>query len=937
MTSTDIRQSFLDFFRSKSHSIVPSSSLMPDSPNLLFTNAGMNQFVPYFLGERPAPFKRAADTQKCIRAGGKHNDLEDVGFDTYHHTFFEMLGNWSFGDYFKKEAIEWAWELLTQVWKFPKERLYATVYQPKAGDPAKFDQEAYDLWAKLFVAEGLDPAVHIRTGGKKDNFWMMGETGPCGPCSEIHIDLTPNGDSKGELVNRDSPYCIEIWNLVFMQFNAEPDGSFIPLKHHAVDTGMGFERVAGIIATTKGFTDFSHPPSNYNSDLFTDLFEFISTMSGHTYHATLPKNRNDLSGDELKDCIFRVLADHVRTLSFAIADGILPGNEGRNYVLRRILRRAVMWGKRLSLPKGFFARLSEPLIAKMSPFFPELAQRREIIQKVLANEEAAFDRTLDRGLALLDRITLESKSISGEQAFALYDTYGFPLDLTALIARERNLALDEKGFEAEMEKQRDRARAAQKKTIVSLADGDAAANATPFVGYRHENLSGLATRLLAVIPGPKETAFLVFEQTPFYAEMGGQIGDTGAATLNGKRIRISNTVKDEAGRVLHAVSAKDLSLLSVGAEAVLDVDLERRRAVERHHTATHLLHWALREVVGDHVRQAGSLVTDTHLRFDFSHFEPLSAEQIARIETLVNARIVENRAVTWTEVPFDEKPADCVALFGEKYGAVVRVLDVEGTEKELCGGTHVSATGEIGVCKILQQSAIAAGTRRLEAVAGLPAFEALSGRFNQSARLAEKLSCKPDQLETRIESLAEERARLEKDLQALRQREAAAQADRLLSQCVKHGALSWVVAAVAVSDPQELRALSAEIERQLGDGVVVLGAPFGPDKVSVLASCSKAAVAAGVQAGKLVSKLCAQLDGKGGGKPDFAMGGGKLPDKLAGVLDALRSGLCLKIKTEDASGGFEASLGDSRQVDAEHRRGEDTQNGPKSDRAADVL
>ena len=891
MTSSEIRQSFLDFFKSKGHTVVPSASLMPDSPNLLFTNAGMNQFVPYFLGDRPAPFKRATDTQKCIRAGGKHNDLEDVGFDTYHHTFFEMLGNWSFGDYFKKEAIEWAWELLTQVWKFPKERLYATVYKPGAGEPAAFDQEAYDYWKAIFEAAGMDPSIHIRTGGKKDNFWMMGETGPCGPCTEIHIDLTPGGDTRGELVNKDSPYCIEVWNLVFMQFNAEPNGSFVPLKHHHVDTGMGFERVAGIMATTRQFTDFSQPPSNYNSDLFTDLFEVISTMSGHTYGATLPKNRDDMSGEEMKDCIFRVLADHVRTLSFAIADGILPGNEGRNYVLRRILRRAVMWGKRLNLPRGFFTRLVAPLVAKMSPFFPELAKRREIIERVISNEESAFERTLDRGLALLDRITAESDAISGEQAFALYDTYGFPLDLTALIARERGVKLDEKGFEAEMEKQRERARAAQKKTVITVSEGEDTGAATQFVGYDRSNLSGLKTKLLAAVPGKKDSAYLVFAQTPFYAEMGGQIGDTGFAEIGGNRIKILDTIKDDAGRILHKVSAKDAQGLSADAEAALSVDAARRRAIERHHTATHLLHWALRKVVGDHVRQAGSLVTDTHLRFDFSHFEPLSDAQIREVESLVNARILDNRSVSWTEVPFDEKPADCVALFGEKYGAVVRVLDIEGTEKELCGGTHVSATGEIGLCKITQQSAIAAGTRRLEAVAGAAAFEALSARFAQTNRIADKLSCKPDQLESRLEAISQQRAELEKALRALNQKDAAAQADKLAAGAVEAKGLKWIVAAVAAADPQQLRELASSLEKQIGEGVIVLGAPQGAEKVSVLASCSRAAVAAGFKAGDLVRGVCEQLGGKGGGKPDFAMGGGKQPDKLAGVLDALRASL----------------------------------------------
>lgn len=403
MTSAEVRQSFLDFFRSKQHEIVSSASLMPSSPNLLFTNAGMNQFVPYFLGDRPAPYNRAADTQKCIRAGGKHNDLEDVGFDTYHHTFFEMLGNWSFGDYFKKEAIAWSWELLTKVWGMPADRLYATVYKPGEGDPASFDQEAYDAWAAIFRAEGLDPEVHIQYGGKKDNFWMMGETGPCGPCSEVHMDLTPEGNGS-HLVNAGTPWNIEIWNDVFMQFNATEDGRFVPLKAKHVDTGMGFERVAGIMATTKNFTVFSNPPSNYNADVFAPIFAKISEMSGKTYGYTMPEDRNKLSPAEMRDVVFRVLADHARALSCAIADGILPGNEGRNYVLRRILRRAVMFGRRLDLKPGFFTELVGPVVQSLGGTFPELVQQRELIERVIRGEENAFDRTLDRGLQEFERI-----------------------------------------------------------------------------------------------------------------------------------------------------------------------------------------------------------------------------------------------------------------------------------------------------------------------------------------------------------------------------------------------------------------------------------------------------------------------------------------------------------------------------------------------------
>ncbi|MCZ6673715.1 MAG: alanine--tRNA ligase, partial [Verrucomicrobia bacterium] len=454
MTSSEIRQSFLDFFKSKEHEIVPSAPLLPTAPNLLFTNAGMNPFVPYFLGERNAVNKRVADTQKCIRAGGKHNDLEDVGFDTYHLTFFEMLGNWSFGDYFKLEAIEWAWELLTEVWKFPKERLYATVYEPGKDEPAKLDQETYDLWKTIFETAGLDPKVHIVMGGKKDNFWMMGDTGPCGPCSEIHMDLTPNGDSKGKLVNKDSPLCIEIWNLVFIQFNATPLGTFVPLAHKHVDTGMGFERVCGIMGTTKNFTDFGTISSNYNCDLFQDIFVNLTKLSNKAYQATLPKSPDKMSEQEATDVAFRVIADHVRTLSCSIADGILPGNEGRNYVLRRILRRAIMFGNQLGLRSGFFEKLVTPVVEKLGSIYPELVDQKKVIEKVIRSEEEAFGKTLDRGLALFDRVTRDgSKIISGKAAFTLYDTYGFPLDLTQLIARERGLTVETDEFDKAMMEQ----------------------------------------------------------------------------------------------------------------------------------------------------------------------------------------------------------------------------------------------------------------------------------------------------------------------------------------------------------------------------------------------------------------------------------------------------------------------------------------------------
>ena len=883
MTSSEIRQSFLDFFKAKEHAIVPSSTLLPDSPNLLFTNAGMNQFVPCFLGERDSSNPRVANTQKCIRAGGKHNDLEDVGLDTYHHTFFEMLGNWSFDDYFKKEAISWAWELLTEVWGFPKKRLYVTVYNPGEGDPAEFDQEASDCWSAVFMAESMDPEVHLIHGGKNDNFWMMGETGPCGPCSEIHMDLTEKGDSQGSLVNSGSPLCIEIWNLVFIQFNAADDGSYLPLTTRHVDTGLGFERVAGIMASTNNFTDFSQSPSNYESDLFKTIFSSLAEMCGYSYGGSVPANRHDLSAEEMRDCAFRVLADHIRTLCCAIGDGILPGNEGRNYVLRRILRRAVLWGRRLDLDPGSFSQLVSPVLDTLGPVFPELREQQEVIRKVILAEESAFDRTIDRGIQILDKITAKKKGgISGEDAFLLYDTYGFPIDLTQVVARERNMEVDIEGFNKEMEKQRKRARDARKKDIVSISDKEGGAASTQFVGYESNSLKDLETEVQEVIQSNDRT-YIVFPKSPFYAEMGGQIGDTGEVVLEGSRIQILDTVLDNAGQYLHQIEVDTVENLE-GKKASLTVDMERRLAIQRHHSATHILHWALRKVLGEHVKQAGSLVAENRLRFDFSHFEHPDSEQLHEIEALTNKRILENADVNWYEVPFNEIPENCIAFFGEKYGNVVRVVDIGGYSVELCGGTHVDATGEIGLVKIVNESAIAAGTRRIEAVAGQTAYGLMKGNYNLLMTLSHKLSCQPRELEARFASLLEQRSALEKELRSARKKDVAALADELASGATEKSGIHWVAAKVDVADPDEMRKLAVDVSQKLTAGVVVFGGDF-EGKASVLALCSPEAIKAGHKAGNIVQELAGQLGGKGGGKADFAMGGGKEPGKLDKVLE----------------------------------------------------
>jgi alanyl-tRNA synthetase len=961
MTSAEIRQSFLDFFAKHDHTIVPSASLLPNSPGLLFTNAGMNQFVPIFLGDRqpdvsrwagvkPAKDTRAADTQKCIRAGGKHNDLEDVGFDTYHHTFFEMLGNWSFGDYFKKESLTWGWELITKVWGIPAKRLFATVYQPNKakGDPSEFDQEAYDIWAGIFKAEGLDPKVHIVTGGKKDNFWMMGDTGPCGPCSEIHFNLlTSDDESAGRaLVNAGKPRCIEIWNHVFIQFNANADGTFSPLAAKHVDTGLGFERVAGLSATTNGFKDFAKEPSNYNADIFAPLFACVEKLSGMRYTGTVSQKREGLSEQENVDIAFRVLADHSRCIACAIADGILPGNEGRNYVVRRILRRGILYGKKLGLKTGFFEQFVTPVVESLGCVFPELKERQDIIRRVIRAEEESFGRTLDRGLDLLDGmmwmhltssdgdfcgkapdyelefqdwrknvhfgwklttapnaphvvIDLHASngglfekyfgcrpSISGKEAFELYDTYGFPLDLTELIAGERGFVVDKEGFNAEMKKQRERGRAAQKKEIIVAAtEGQDTAEQQPtkFLGYTQLTAEA---KVIDVVKTEKDT-YLVFDQTPFYAEMGGQAGDHGAAEIAGRVFAIVYTVKDKSGRHLHklapACAADAATLNLVSQTAALVVSPMARRAVSRHHTAAHLIHWALRKVLGTHVHQAGTSKTKERLRFDFSHFEQVKPDQLHEIERLVNEKILGNARVEIYETEFDKKPADTLAFFGEKYGKIVRVVDIGGYSRELCGGTHVTTTGEIGLVKIVAEMAIAAGTRRIEAVAGQPAYDLVDEHEAALRAVNAKLNAGPQDVAAKLDSLIAHKAELERKLKSFEQKASAGLADELAAQAVLKDGVKFVSAVVTADSPEALRSLGSQVLSKLGDGVVRLGAAFG-EKATVVAFCSPAAIKAGFQAGKLVSELSAKLGGKGGGKPDFAMGGGKEPAKLAEVL-----------------------------------------------------
>ncbi|HXT41627.1 MAG TPA: alanine--tRNA ligase-related protein [Candidatus Angelobacter sp.] len=1229
MTSAQIRQSFLDFFRSKQHTIVASSSLLPDAPNLLFTNAGMNQFVPIFLGQARCPYTpgRAADTQKCIRAGGKHNDLDDVGLDTYHHTFFEMLGNWSFGDYFKKETIEWAWELVVGIWKFPPTRLYATVYKPGKGDPSEFDQDAWNFWAEKFCSVGLDPAVHVVNGNKKDNFWMMGETGPCGPCSELHVDLTPAGDTKGALVNKGDARCIEIWNLVFIQFNAQPVAAvcdrrgdsegdrrsqtaatieFVPLAQQHVDTGMGFERVTSIIQGTKGFSDFKNAKiSNYETDIFRPIFDAIEKLSGTKYGSTLPtkggtgdspvsvgdlpneasrrgtvalpaqaasgatysrrnlphfekpwviyhitintipsrqlsapardvvfdcvlhwresryrlvaacvmpdhahfiiqpgvkaedkfgkpifwplseilhsiksysaKEANKMEGktgplwqeerydrymrsnadlqekfhylcrnpweaglvqenepwpwlwtpdieaskpyvplvqregrksdpsvadDDIPtgtagqvarqdgpvaratqiqiDVAFRVVADHIRTLSFAIADGIQPGNNDRNYVLRRILRRAVRYGRTLGFHEPFFYKLVDVLADTMGDVFPEIRAKKKHVQDVIRTEEEAFNKTLDRGIERFSaafhtavkehnyrkiaesgkkiridfgQFHFESTPVSksgadhqpdvvidldgdfarqlhdaglevpvfrGSDAFELYDTYGFPLDLTELMARERGLTVDKEGFEKLMEEQRARARAAQKKEVISLSQIETT-TPTKFVGFDKLETEAKVVEVVSL----KDKTAVVFDTSVCYAEMGGQVGDTGKLEHGSKLWRVLNTQKSgstwlhfveegvaratgpsgEATRVAAPAGGSptgtgESPVLPIPGDTVtLVVDRPRREAIQRHHTVTHLFHWALHEVVSRDATQKGSFVGPDKLTFDFNS-AALTPQQVADIEKLVNERILENAGVSWIEVPYAEVKSrkDVMQFFGDKYGDTVRVVQIggragelNGYSMELCGGTHTRATGEIGLFRIVGESAIAAGVRRVEAVAGLQAYDLANQQLHLLRNVAGQVNSPIQELEKKIETLLAHQKELEKQVKITMQRNASNAASELLGRAQTVNGVPLITHNLGDADGDFLQAIADALKGRF-KGVVVLGG-CSNNAVTLVATVSHEFTAK-VQAGKIIQQIAPIVGGKGGGKPDNARGGGKdaskLDEALAKAADLLK-------------------------------------------------
>ena len=894
MTSAEIRHSFLNFFKEKQHSVVPSASLLPQSPGLLFTNAGMNQFVPYFLGVEKSPYvpARATDTQKCIRAGGKHNDLEDVGYDTYHHTFFEMLGNWSFGDYFKREAIQWSWELLTEFWKFPPHRLYATVYAPEEGDPSVFDQEAYDLWKVLFEGAGLDPEVHIVHGGVKDNFWMMGETGPCGPCSELHFDISPKGDSRGALVNADSDLCIEIWNLVFIQYNAEQDGSFRNLPEKHVDTGMGFERVCSIMQNTEGFTKFDQRISNYATDVFSPLFVKLEELSGARYVDLYPHDP-EVEEEALEVAIaFRVIADHVRTLSFSIADGIQPGNTGRSYVLRRILRRAVRYGRVLGLTgkTSFLSHLVDSLVSQLE-VFPELREKADLIKATLDREEKSFNEKLDRGLGLFSEVQsgLKTQVFPADQAFKLYDTYGFPIDLTALLCREHGLRLDEDEVEVCMEAQRARARAAQKSEVVRATDVVTDVS-TEFVGF---DVFEVSARVLE-IHAREEGVFVILDKTPFYVEKGGQVSDTGV--LGSVPVL---AVQQVGNAILHLLPSS--CGVKVGEVVCVSLDLERREAISSHHTATHLLHWALHKYVSPDAGQQGSRVSASGLRFDFSAaaLSPLHLEQL---ESAVNEAILKDDLVSWKEVRHVEvkERADIIQFFGDKYGELVRVVQIggeshalNGYSMELCGGTHVKRTGVLKPFIIKKEEAVASGVRRIEALCGEAArsyiaeqseflrgeisqlhgrLVSLNGRLQEVGQLPVVIPVLEvsdlQGLRVSLEHFKKAVAEADKGVKKASMAQAAQLADECLSSLGSEGGHCVLSLEGEASLLQELlnglkkRGFAQAAFLIVNDGV----------KLHLGAYAGESALGEGIKAGDLLKSLAPLASGKGGGRSDQARG-----------------------------------------------------------------
>ena len=864
-STAEIRQAFLDFFHSKGHQVVASSSLVPhNDPTLLFTNAGMNQFKDVFLGLDKRNYSRATTSQRCVRAGGKHNDLENVGYTARHHTFFEMLGNFSFGDYFKHDAIQFAWELLTsEKWfALPKERLWVTVYES--------DDEAYEIWEKEV---GIPRERIIRIGDNKgapyasDNFWQMGDTGPCGPCTEIFYDHGDHiwGGPPGS-PEEDGDRYIEIWNIVFMQFNRQADGTMEPLPKPSVDTGMGLERIAAVL---------QHVNSNYDIDLFRTLIQAVAKVTGAT----------DLSNKSL-----RVIADHIRSCAFLIADGVMPSNENRGYVLRRIIRRAVRHGNMLGAKETFFYKLVGPLIDVMGSAGEDLKRQQAQVEQVLKTEEEQFARTLERGLALLDEelAKLSGDTLDGETAFRLYDTYGFPVDLTADVCRERNIKVDEAGFEAAMEEQRRRAREASG----FGADYNAMIrvdSASEFKGYDHLELNGKVTALFvdgkavdAINAG--QEAVVVLDQTPFYAESGGQVGDKGE--LKGANFSFAVEDTQKYGQAIGHIGKLAAGSLKVGDAVQADVDEARRARIRLNHSATHLMHAALRQVLGTHVSQKGSLVNDKVLRFDFSHNEAMKPEEIRAVEDLVNAQIRRNLPIETNIMDLEAaKAKGAMALFGEKYGERVRVLSMGDFSTELCGGTHASRTGDIGLFRIISESGTAAGVRRIEAVTGEGAITTVHADSDRLSEVAHLLKGDSNNLADKVRSVLERTRQLEKELQQLKEQAAAQESANLSSKAIDVNGVKLLVSELSGVEPKMLRTMVDDLKNQLGSTIIVL-ATVAEGKVSLIAGVSKD-VTDRVKAGELIGMVAQQVGGKGGGRPDMAQAGGTdaaaLPAALASV------------------------------------------------------
>ena len=865
LTANEIRESFVKFFESKGHHIVPSAPMViKDDPTLMFTNAGMNQFKDIILGNRKPKYRRVTDSQKCLRVSGKHNDLEEVGHDTYHHTMFEMLGNWSFGDYFKKEAISWAWEYLVDVLKISPDRLYATVFEGSPAEGLDRDNEAASYWEQFL------PAERIVNGNRHDNFWEMGDTGPCGPCSEIHIDLRSDEERKKvdglSLVNKSHPQVIEIWNLVFMQYNRKADGSLEPLPERVIDTGMGFERLCMAL---QGKT------SNYDTDVFQPLIKAISDISGIKY-GEAPQT----------DVAMRVVADHVRTIAFSITDGQLPSNAKAGYVIRRILRRAVRYGYTfLGQKSAFMYKLLPVLIAEMGTAYPELESQKILISKVIKEEEEAFLRTLDTGIRLLDKVMADAKSagrtvIGGKDAFTLYDTYGFPLDLTELILKENGLGVDVKEFDTEMSKQKERARNAAAKEMgdwIVLREGT-----TEFVGYDHMEYDCRILRYREVKQKDKTCFQVVLDKTPFYAEMGGQVGDTGVLTDGDETVEITDT-KRENNLPVHIVNAMPLHPESVFRASV---NRERRLASAANHSATHLLHEALREVLGPHVEQKGSLVTPEVLRFDFSHFQKMTHDEIRRVERLVNANIRKNIALKeYRSIPMDEaRKMGAMALFGEKYGEEVRVICFDKSI-ELCGGVHIQATGQIGMFKIVSEGSVAAGVRRIEAVTGLKAEEMLDDFQDLITGLRQLFNNAPD-LKGTIEKYIEENAGLKKQVEEFVKEKAVMLKERLLSKAKDINGIK-LITHTGKMPADIVKDIAFALRGEVSGNMVFAAATIANGKPMLTLMISDSLVAQGLDAGRIVKEAARAIQGGGGGQKHFATAGGKNADGLSVALDKM--------------------------------------------------